>query len=323
MIVLLTSDGDISTDLVINWLNYFSYPYKRINSIDLLRKSASITINGSQVFFTVANEEIDTHSVGVVWFRKFGFFKYSDFHHEASKVVEKDILDLISKEFTALLDGVISIFREKKWLTHPYAVNINKIDALLLAKQCGLAIPETYVINEKEDLSDIVSSGLISKSIKDSFMLLKDNIHYAMYTTEIKKEDLIEIPDRFFNSLLQHKVEKQYELRIFYLLGRCYTMAIFSQSDKQTEIDFRRYNWNQPNRTVPYKLPPEVSKAVVKLIKKLGLNCASIDMIKSTDGKYYFLEVNSTGQFGMVDFPCNYALHRKVAEALISLDQKK
>jgi len=53
---------------------------------------------------------------------------------------------------------------------------------------------------------------------------------------------------------------------------------------------------------------------------EVGLNCASIDLIKSTNGKYYFLEINPVGQFGMVDFPCNYGLHKIVAEELIFMD---
>jgi glutathione synthase/RimK-type ligase-like ATP-grasp enzyme len=57
-------------------------------------------------------------------------------------------------------------------------------------------------------------------------------------------------------------------------------------------------------------------------MKKLDLNCGSIDLIKGCDGKYYFLEVNPTGQFGMIDFPCNYGLHRKVAEKLIEFDKQ-
>ena len=53
-------------------------------------------------------------------------------------------------------------------------------------------------------------------------------------------------------------------------------------------------------------------------MKHIGLNTGSIDMIKSVDGNYYFLEVNPSGQFGMTSFPCNYNLHEKVADYLIN-----
>ena len=56
----------------------------------------------------------------------------------------------------------------------------------------------------------------------------------------------------FAPSLFQSKIEKKYEIRSFYLKGKFYSMAIFSQNDTQTEIDFRRYNDFVPNRTIPY-----------------------------------------------------------------------
>lgn len=56
------------------------------------------------------------------------------------------------------------------------------------------------------------------------------------------------------------------------------------------------------------------------LMTKLNLNTGSIDILKSSnDGKYYFLEVNPSAQFGMTAFPCNYPLHKIVAHSLINL----
>ncbi len=49
----------------------------------------------------------------------------------------------------------------------------------------------------------------------------------------------------------------------------------------------------------------------------LGLDTGSIVLIKSKDDQWYFLEVNPVGQFGMVSYPCNYYLERKIAEYLV------
>jgi hypothetical protein len=46
-------------------------------------------------------------------------------------------------------------------------------------------------------------------------------------------------------------------------------------------------------------------------MEHLNLNCASLDLIKDVNSEYILLEINVTGQFGMVDFPCNYGLHKK------------
>ena len=93
-------------------------------------------------------------------------------------------------------------------------------------------------------------------------------------------------------------------------------MAIFSQNDMQTAIDFRQYNSNNPNRNVPFKLPDNLKKSLTKLMCDIGLNTGSIDMIYTKDKEYVFLEVNPVGQFKMTSMPCNYYIERDVARIL-------
>ena len=100
-------------------------------------------------------------------------------------------------------------------------------------------------------------------------------------------------------------------------------MAIFSQNNPKTKIDYRNYDRKKPNRFVPYKLPGKIEMAIGKMMNELQLNTGSLDLIKSNkNGKYYFLEVNPAGQFGMVSFPCNYNLHKIVAEYLVELSNE-
>lgn len=116
--------------------------------------------------------------------------------------------------------------------------------------------------------------------------------------------------------MFQQKIDKNLEIRAFYLDGRCYSMAICSSFDKQTQVDYRRYNDVKPNRKVPYCLPSHIEKNIDALMKKLKLNCGSLDLILDNNGVYYYLEVNPVGQFGMVSFPCNYNLEKIIAEYL-------
>jgi glutathione synthase/RimK-type ligase-like ATP-grasp enzyme len=122
--------------------------------------------------------------------------------------------------------------------------------------------------------------------------------------------------DNFFPSLLQHSIPKLYELRIFYLGGDFYSMAIFSQEDEQTKTDFRNYNYQKPNRTVPYKLPQEIEDKLDKFMKEMDLDTGSIDMIVTPRYEYVFLEVNPVGQYEMTSIPCNYYLNEKIAKYL-------
>lgn len=134
------------------------------------------------------------------------------------------------------------------------------------------------------------------------------------YTQKINLEKIE--TNSFAVSLVQNYIEKKYELRVFYFEKLFYTMAIFSQNDSKTSVDFRNYNKEKPNRTVPYKLPYEVEQKLINLMDKLDLNCGSIDMIVEKNNEYVFLEVNPIGQFGMISSPCNYNLERIIAKYL-------
>jgi glutathione synthase/RimK-type ligase-like ATP-grasp enzyme len=139
---------------------------------------------------------------------------------------------------------------------------------------------------------------------------------YGLYTIRLTLRELNDLPDRFLPTLFQRQIPKQYEIRTFYLDGACHSMAIFSQGDKQTELDYRRYNHSRMNQMVPFALPAEQEAAAGRLMKDLEMNSGSLDIIRDTDGRYVFLEVNPVGQFGMVSRPCNYYLEEKVAAYL-------
>jgi ATP-GRASP peptide maturase of grasp-with-spasm system len=322
MILILTCDGEVTSDLVVNSLCYLNYPFFRINSYDLLDSGFDISLTGSDKYLTVRGNTIDLNSVGAVWYRKFGFFKKSNLYKKIRTTFGVDIADNLSKEFSSILGSVTGILKDKTWLTSPDAIALNKFQVLIEAQEAGLLIPQSSVCTSRKKLNDILTNGsVITKSIRDPWLINYQEDIYTMFTSVIEEEDLSNISDSFFPSLTQEKIDKLYEIRVFYLLGEFYAMAIFSQSDDQTKVDFRRYNWDMPNRTIPYKLPKKIETNLLKLVKKLELNCCSIDLIRAENGEYYFLEINPTGQFGMVDFPCNYNLHHKVAQSLIKLDK--
>lgn len=325
MILLLSTDGDLSCDLVQNWLTELSYPWIRLNAFDLLRSKVSISLNQSNDYEIIIDDKIlPISAINAVWFRKFGFFRCSEQYLsllEKAKV-EDSALSYIVKEFATVLDIICDALKDKNWLTSPENININKVKVLKIAQECGLLIPRTYITNNTQFLEDI-DMELISKSIYDpTIASWGDNNRCMMYTTKITQRDKLNLPPIFLPSMIQNLVDKKFEIRTFYLCGECFSMAIFSQNDYTTKLDFRCYNWEKPNRYIPYDLEEGTKCKVHNLMKKIGLNCGSLDFIMDKNGQLYFLEVNPTGQFGMVDFPCNYNLHKKVAEKLISMDKE-
>ena len=144
---------------------------------------------------------------------------------------------------------------------------------------------------------------------------------WTLYTSEVQEEDFELIDDTIFPSLFQRKIAKEYEIRSFFIDGQFYSMAIFSQKNAQTKVDFREYDHEVPNQTSTYQLPGSVQEKLTRLMEALKLDTGSIDLIRTLDGEYVFLEVNPVGQFDNVSYFCNYNLEKIIAQALINRDQ--
>lgn len=143
---------------------------------------------------------------------------------------------------------------------------------------------------------------------------------YLTYTELIDASDTEEFPETFSLSFCQDHIIKLCDIRIFFLNERCYSMAIMSQNNPDTLVDFRKYDYENPNRSIPFEIPEDLSRKIRTFMNKLDLISGSLDFILNIEGDFIFLEVNPVGQFGMIDSPCNFGLHRKIAEYLTFID---
>lgn len=321
MILIVSSPEDLSTDFVIDWLKYYNHPYIRLNFTELIdphvRKSIKYSLDNKTL--KIEGNTIDVKSIKSAWFRKIGAFYKSDFYKEASaKGITKSLLDLLINEYKPFMMALLRNLN-CNWLVNLDSLDQNKWWVLMKASEVGLTTPETFIINNKEDLEGFVHSN-INKPLRDPIFISESEFYYTMYTKELNSSNIKQLPNFFLPSLIQKRIEKEFEIRSFFIDDEFYSMAIFSQSDDQTMVDFREYNWDKPNRNVPYKLPSDITAKLHKLSMNIGLNSGSVDLIKSKKGEYVFLEVNPHGQFGMVETPCNYELHHNVAKTLIKND---
>jgi ATP-GRASP peptide maturase of grasp-with-spasm system len=234
-----------------------------------------------------------------------------------------DLRRHLTQESRRLSDALFALFAERPWLSHPRKAGLNKLDVLRRAARAGLTTPSTLVTTEREALRRFREEHgeVITKPIGEVDAFVEGEVSHFLFTTALGLPEIDALPERFAPSLFQEMVDKVYELRVFYLAGELHAMAIFSQNDEQTRVDFRQYNRRRPNRNVPYRLAPELAARLRGLMDDLGLETGSIDLLVARDGREVFLEVNPVGQFGMVSRPCNYQLERKVAELLLRKEE--
>jgi len=320
MILLLVSSSDFTVQEILRWLDYYEKKYILLNEINYiddldlaLNDDVKITLkNGTSFFFSEITSVFDRR--GRFWFRENLPYGYVDFNNpnksKREDYLNSSIKNYIKDELTTLDEYLIKKIKENRFYIGDYKDgNLNKLKALDIAKKVGLKIPKT-VINTSPDKMD-KKTEFITKAIKEGFNIQHKNVRYNLKTHLVDMED---IPKKYSPTLFQNKLNKKYELRIFYLKEQFYTMAIFSQNNPNTTIDFR--NYNKPIRTSPYTLPKKIEQKIIKLMKGLSLSTGSIDIVYTKSNEYVFLEVNPTGQFGMVSSPCNYNIEKQIAKIL-------
>jgi ATP-GRASP peptide maturase of grasp-with-spasm system len=261
--------------------------------------------------------------VRAVWYRRGGRL---DLFSVEPAVEDREVssqLDAhLKDELRETAGSLHAMLGHAPWLTRPTQRKVNKVAALQAAVRAGLQVPATIITNSRAELQAFQArhGRIITKSISDGTAFKIGDSKYTIYTEEVQPADVDQLPPTTLPTLAQELLEKAYELRIFYLAGTCYPMAIFSQRDARTSLDFRHYNPERPNRNVPYRLPADVAARVRSLMEAMQLSTGSLDMVRTRDGRLVFLEVNPVGQFGMVSAPCNYYLEKAVAQHLIALE---
>lgn len=303
MVLIFSEKNDYSTIEVIDWLISRKVSFYRFNEDDQFE----IKSNDGIHFFikNEQNQEVFLNDVKSIWFRRLVLSLKKNFSNDK-------IGEFLNEETQVLNEYILYLMSKKKCLGSYTRMNVNKLIMLDIASKSGFLIPKTFILNSFENFN--FKDSLITKPINENpYISINSDTFMSLLTTEIKNRDY----KSFGNSLIQEKIEKKYEIRTFYLEGDTFSMAIFSQLNEKTKIDFRNYDKKKPNRTIPYILPNDVKNNLTVFMNKIGLNSGSVDIIVDNELNHYFLEVNPVGQFGMVSKPCNYNLENKIAEYLI------
>lgn len=316
MILLISSKYDVSTNIVIQWLNYYGVDFLRLhteefstlNSFSISNQSISLAIN-----------DLNLDAITGIWHRRGRLRNLPNSLNDLGKVTT-----YLKKEEDSLIKSIETSLKATKKYIGSYISEIEnyKLDHLIAAKECNLNIPDSIVTTSKKSLLDFYAKydQIISKDLRYAINIKSDEISINSIGTFKVTEDLIyELDDHFAPIYAQEYIEKEFEIRIFFIEDRFFSMGIFSQQDKQTIVDYRNYNDEIPNRCVPINLPNNLTKQLLDFTQKVKLNTGSIDMIYSIDERYVFLEVNPMGQFDWLSKNCNYYIEESIAKEFMEI----
>lgn len=326
MIFVCSDSTDFSTTHVIKWINYLGGSYIRFNENDKIRflKTIGLTDFLFELQTETSKKIFKFSEIKSYWYRRGGMSPNFD-RVENHTPYSKDINHYLSNEYFAVSDFMENLLESKT--AHRIGKRsfnlINKLNLLQKASELQLDVPDTLITTSKADLLEFYiknkTRGIITKDAHHPLTINFSKTELGVfYTSEVLLSHITCLPESFFLTKFQEKLDKDFEIRTFFLNDKTYSVAIFSQSDSKTKLDFRRYNFTKPNRTPPYNLPDIVKLKLLRLMKNIGLNSGSIDIVYTKDERFVFLEVNPIGQFYQVSYPGNYNIEKVIADYLIN-----
>ncbi|MBD3338113.1 MAG: hypothetical protein GF353_03320 [Candidatus Lokiarchaeota archaeon] len=316
MILLVTNRDDVTTDFIVNRLNKLQEPYYRLNTEDLVSNvGVNIDISCDKYILVdhQKNQIINLSSIKSVYYRRPGLPKFNN------SSLPKSEIEFMSREIISLLEGIYKILNDRFWISPVYSIREaeNKIHQLLVARELGFEIPRSLITTLKDNAIAFwhrAQGSCIVKPIKSG--KVNDNRNpMVIFTSSISADDL-EILNNVdvCPTYLQSQIDKLADIRVTVVGEQVFPAIIYSQDFPETVVDWRKGE-NVRLRHEKTKIPLNLERKCIELIKRLNLHFGAIDFILEKGNRFVFLEINPNGQWGWIEKRLGY----DISGALVNL----
>jgi MvdC family ATP-grasp ribosomal peptide maturase len=311
MILCITHSQDFyNIDIFFEYLVSKNIPFFRLNS-DRLNHLQKISIH--EDFFELTDEfgnTVNSKDIKAVWHRKSWGISIPEELDESYKRI-------FVKEYSSLRYNLFTTLENVPWinpLENETKIDGNKILQLKIAQKNNLTVPKTIFSNDSGKITKFFHENCNGKMVAKLHGVISKSMggENFLSTNIIDENSLENIEDiEYCPMIFQPYVDKEYELRIVYLDGEFFTGKINNSENADWRIAQGNYFWSE------YDLPDPVKTNLTSMMQEMGLYIGAIDMIKSKDGNYYFLEVNPQGEWGMLQKELHFPIAERIADNLI------
>lgn len=305
--LIISSSIDYSTDLICLELCERKKQYLRLNRdmfgeyeiiFSLDERLMTMKIDGKM--YTVSSDNLKG-----VYFRAPVFLR----SHKKYSVNEQ----LYRSQWSSFIRNLI-VFQKAKWINHP--VNTyraeNKLFQLQCAQDVGLLTPKTFVGNVLPNFVE-PSKNYIVKSL-DTALFYDEPQEYFTYTSVITGDELLDSNIKDAPIIFQEFIEDKKDIRVTVIGDNLFPVSI-TKNGKNIYGDWRK----NAKDTLQYQqeiLPKAMSNKIIKLMQNLGLLFGGVDLVFSK-GRYYFIEVNPTGEWGWLSSYGAISLEKAIVNELV------
>lgn len=286
------------------------YPVQAQLSSTFTREGIHLDLNGQSL-----------DGLTAVWYRRsYNIGKGLD------KILEKAYLSSTLGELRRTLFGMLEglpCFQLERYSV--YRRLDSKEEQLRIARQCGLAVPDTCITNSPAVLQEFMRKlgrPVIAK-MQSAFAIYDQGDEQVVFTNEIQEEHLSGLAQlQYCPMTFQEKLEKALELRVTLVGKAVFAFSIDSQRLPGAQTDWRKEGAALAAHWQVYDLPENVKASLLRLMAVYGINYGAVDLILTPGGEYYFLEVNAAGEFFWLDQLCGYGISAQLAAVLLGTAER-
>lgn len=283
-------------------LNLADFPMRNSISLNLLEMGDPVyMINGP-------GGQFDLSSVRVVWWRRIVSF---DIDPKVCRPAERIFCE---SETSQAVHGALDALK-CVWVNPRCADESahRKPFQWAVARRVGMKLPRTLVTNDPNVARGFIKQVGIGRTVFKAFLAVTEEWRE---TRLVEAEDLARIDSVRYAPVIFQEYIEGVDIRITVVGNQLYT----------AEIDARQTTYPVDMRMVigeakiqPIELPSDVYNMILSFMREMGLIYGAIDMRRTVEGNFVFLEVNPAGQWLFVEQRTGLPITQAVADLLLAL----
>ncbi|MEV6808718.1 ATP-grasp ribosomal peptide maturase [Streptomyces sp. NPDC017248] len=303
-VLILTSEEDVTADMVVLRLGEAGVPVVRLDPADLTH---GVALSGEYVRgvrrgqLSVGGRLVSMDGLRSVWVRRPGV--------PAARAAQPSAW--LTEESAQALYGMLRC-TDARWMNHPDAARRarHKPWQLGLAQRCGLAVPATLITTFPQAAREFAARfpDLVVKPVSGAH---PQEPPRAVPTSRVAPDaDFTAVA--FGPTLLQQRIAKRADLRLTAVGGTLLAARKPADPDAHPDdVDVRF----APSATpwLPADVPPRVAEGVLRYLAAAELAYGAFDFAEDADGDWWFLECNQSGQFGFVEMDTGQPIAATIA----------
>ncbi|MDM6847172.1 hypothetical protein QUG37_28175, partial [Klebsiella pneumoniae] len=180
-------------------------------------------------------------------------------------------------------------------------------------------IPESTITNSFEEIKRCSNSfQMIAKPLRQA-LFINNDAESIIFTNRLGQLDETDSSSlSLVPIIVQHEIIKKFDVRVTVVGKRVFSVAIYSQSHKETEVDWRKGS-RIDLKHKPLELPTSLSSKCIDLVESLNLRFGAIDFICDEDDVFWFLEINPNGQWAWIENQTGLPIASSIVDELMRI----